>query len=301
MIDEKNIRLNSVKAWLLAARPKTLAAAAVPVMLATAMAWHDSGTDIRVPAVILCFLFAFVMQVDANFVNDYFDFKRGNDDETRLGPKRACAQGWVTERAMLVALGITTGLGCTVGLPLIYYGGVEMILVGFACVVFCFLYTTHLSYLGLGDVLVLAFFGIVPVCCTYYVEVPDGLPRFGWHVLSVSIACGLVVDTLLIINNFRDIDNDIKAGKKTLAVYVGPKAMSFIYALVYPAGLLIVLLDFYSRLTYLVCVILLLLHYMTWKRMVRIGKGRELNKVLGMTARNIFLFGLLISLSVILS
>ena len=87
-----------------------------------------------------------------------------------MGPLRACTQGWVKTDSMKQAIASTTVLACLVGLPLVYYGGLEMILVGLLCVVFCFLYTTHLSYVGLGDVLVLVFFGIVPVCCTYYIQ-----------------------------------------------------------------------------------------------------------------------------------
>ena len=128
-MEKEEIKTNSFKAWVLAARPKTLTAAAVPVMIGTAMAWnHTSGEGFRYVAALLCFLFAFVMQIDANFVNDYFDFKRGNDDETRLGPERACAQGWVTDSAMKKALAVTTLIACLVGLPLIIYGGLEMMI-----------------------------------------------------------------------------------------------------------------------------------------------------------------------------
>ena len=105
-----------------------------------------------------------IMQIDANFINDFYDYAKGNDDAaTRLGPLRACTQGWVKIDSMKKAIASTTILACLVGLPLVYYGGLEMILIGLLCVVFCFLYTTHLSYIGLGDVLVLVFFGIVPV------------------------------------------------------------------------------------------------------------------------------------------
>ena len=107
-------------------------------------------------AAALCMLFAVVMQIDANFINDFFDYAKGNDDaETRLGPLRACTQGWVTTDAMKRAIASTTCAACVIGLPLIYYGGLEMIFVGLLCVVFCFLYTTHLSYIGMGDVRVL--------------------------------------------------------------------------------------------------------------------------------------------------
>ncbi|MBR1468772.1 MAG: prenyltransferase, partial [Prevotella sp.] len=162
------IRKNSFRAWLLAARPKTLTGAAVPVMIGSALAVSDAQWQVRWVPMALCFLFAFIMQIDANFINDYFDFKKGTDDELRLGPKRACAQGWVTTEAMKRAIAIVTLLACAVGLPLVVYGGWKMVVVGAFCVVFCFLYTTHLSYVGMGDVLVVLFFGIVPVTMTYY-------------------------------------------------------------------------------------------------------------------------------------
>ena len=96
-------------------------------------------------------LFAFAMQIDANFINDFYDFVNGTDDaETRLGPRRACAQGWVTLDAMKKAIALTTCLACVIGLPLALYGGLEMIAVGVACVVFAFLYTTFFSYQGLS-------------------------------------------------------------------------------------------------------------------------------------------------------
>ena len=106
------------------------------------------------------------MQIDANFVNDFFDYTRGNDDTaTRLGPLRACTQGWVKIDSMKRAIALTTCIACIIGLPLIWFGGLEMIAIGIACVVFCILYTTHLSYIGMGDVLVLAFFSLVPSAC----------------------------------------------------------------------------------------------------------------------------------------
>ena len=108
---------NSPRAWFLAARPKTLTGAAVPVMIGASLAIADTACHISWTAALLCLLFAFIMQIDANFVNDYFDFKKGTDREDRLGPERACAQGWVTAEAMKRALWITTIVGCAVGLP----------------------------------------------------------------------------------------------------------------------------------------------------------------------------------------
>lgn len=291
------VKQNSAKAWFLAARPKTLTGAAVPVMIALAMAAHDSEYHVTWLPALLCFLFAFIMQIDANFVNDFFDWRRGNDDEaTRLGPLRACSQGWVTSKAMVKALAITTVLASVVGLPLVFYGGWEMILVGVACVVCSVLYTTTLSYLALGDVLVLLFFGIVPVCFTYYIQTHEITMR----VFLMSLLCGIVIDNLLIVNNYRDIDNDRKDGKKTLIVLLGKKiglALYLCFGLIAAVGVF-----FISNGTALnlVMIAYVALHCLTFMRM-RKFKGKELNIVLGDTARNIFVFGMLASVVILLS
>ena len=258
------------------------------------------GGSIRWIPALLCLLFAWVMQIDSNLVNDYFDFKHGNDDETRLGPKRACAEGWITLPAMKRGILLTTLLGCAIGLPLVLFGGWEMVFVGIACVIFCFLYTTCLSYLGLGDVLVLAFFGIVPVCCTYYLVVPEIHQGITKEVALASIACGMVVDTLLIVNNYRDHDNDLRAGKKTLIVHIGKRNAEHLYlslgilAALIMTGIHIYDMQAYGTPCYLLPLyaLYIAMHYLTYRKMKAIGEGRQLNKVLGMTARNIFIFGI---------
>lgn len=302
------VKTNSVKAWLLATRPKTLSAAAVPVMIGTAFAWRNTSEQFNWIPAILCLLFAWIMQIDSNLVNDYFDFKKGNDDETRLGPKRACAEGWITSDAMVWGILITTLLGCMTGIPLILYGGLEMVMVGIACVVFCFLYTTLFSYHGLGDILVLLFFGIIPVCCTYYVCMPLHQQIPTGEVIASSIACGLAIDALLIVNNYRDIDNDRSNGKITLAVRLGESKTRRLYESIgyIAAGIMIILVffDLYQidKLipTYALYLIYIILHRQSYKEMKRINKGAKLNQVLGLTARNILVFGLL-SVAAILS
>lgn len=283
----------------MAARPKTLSAAAVPVLIGIAFAWKNAAYFQWTPA-ILCLLFAWVMQIDSNFVNDYFDFKHGNDDETRLGPKRACAEGWITLKAMRIGIVTVTFLGCLLGLPLILYGGLEMIWVGIACVVFCFLYTTTLSYMGLGDALVLVFFGIVPVCCSYYVIMPAAQQAITGELMAASMACGLVVDTLLVVNNYRDRANDQRAGKRTLIVLMGEHHAELFYQGLGYIGagimILITISNLYERHSalpvYLLFAGYVLLHATTYRRMKKIRQGKALNQVLGMTARNIFAFGL---------
>lgn len=289
------VKTNSVKAWLLATRPKTLSAAAVPVMIGTAFAWRNTSEQFNWIPAILCLLFAWIMQIDSNLVNDYFDFKKGNDGETRLGPKRACSEGWITSDAMVWGILITTLLGCMTGIPLILYGGLEMVMVGIACVVFCFLYTTLFSYHGLGDILVLLFFGIIPVCCTYYVCMPLHQQIPTGEVIASSIACGLAIDALLIVNNYRDIDNDRSNGKITLAVRLGESKTRRLYESIgyISAGIMIILVffDLYQidKLipTYALYLIYIILHRQSYKEMKRINKGAKLNQVLGLTARNI--------------
>ena len=302
------VKTNSVKAWLLATRPKTLSAAAVPVMIGTAFAWRNTSEQFNWIPAILCLLFAWIMQIDSNLVNDYFDFKKGNDDETRLGPKRACSEGWITSDAMVWGILITTLLGCMTGIPLILYGGLEMVMVGIACVVSCFLYTTLFSYHGLGDILVLLFFGIIPVCCTYYVCMPLHQQIPTGEVIASSIACGLAIDALLIVNNYRDIDNDRSNSKITLAVRLGESKTRRLYESIgyIAAGIMIILVffDLYQidKLipTYALYLIYIILHRQSYKEMKRINKGAKLNQVLGLTARNILVFGLL-SVTAILS
>jgi 1,4-dihydroxy-2-naphthoate octaprenyltransferase len=304
MNETTNIKTDSLKAWLLAARPKTLSGAAVPVMIGLALAWVDAqeymSEAFSWTAAVLCLLFSFLMQIDANFINDFFDFANGTDDaETRLGPRRACAQGWVKLDSMKRAIALTTCMACLVGLPLVWYGGLEMVLIGVVCVIFCFLYTTHLSYMGLGDVLVLVFFGLIPVCITYYVQ----LHTCTWQVLLASLACGLVIDGLLIVNNFRDRDGDRETGKNTLVVKVGAEASLVIYlavGIVACAIGLVFLLNGHV-LAFVLPLLYLVLHFFTYLKIKRINKGKALNLCLGETARNIFVYGLTVTVGLLLS
>lgn len=295
----ENVQTNSIKAWVLAARPKTLAAAATPVLIGCSLAVAD-GAFQWIPAV-LCFLFAFSMQIDTNFINDYYDFLKGSDREDRLGPERACAQGWITLPAMKKGMIFTTLLSCFWGVLLLRYCGWEMIPVGLLCVLFAFLYTAGpypLAYHGWGDVLVIVFFGFVPVGCTYYTMAHD----WTWNVTMGCAACGLVSDLLLMLNNYRDREQDKISGKQTLIVRFGEKAGRYAYLWlgIIAAGLC----TYYAFNGHLWAALLPLLflipHITTWNEMVKIFQGKELNIVLGKTARNIVVFGLLLSLGLIL-
>jgi 1,4-dihydroxy-2-naphthoate octaprenyltransferase len=299
---ETDIKQDSLKAWLLAARPKTLTGAAVPVIIGLALAWVDTRdfvTDVfSWTAALLCLLFALLMQIDANFINDFFDYTRGNDDtDRRLGPLRACTQGWVKIDSMKRAIALTTCVACLVGLPLVWFGGMEMIMIGILCVLFCFLYTTHLSYIGMGDLLVIVFFGVVPVCITYYIQ----LHTCTWQVFIASLACGLVIDGLLIVNNYRDRDNDKRDGKKTLVVKIGAKATEWLYLTLGIVAVLIGGVFWWSGhvLAFVLPFIYLVLHTFTWLKMRRIKEGRALNECLGETARNMLVYGLCVAIGLL--
>ena len=290
----ETVQTNSIKAWLLAARPKTLAGAATPVLLGCALAYSDGWFQV-IPA-LLCFLFAFLMQIDANFINDFFDYLKGSDREDRLGPERACAQGWITLNAMKRGIALTTMTACLTGFFLLFYGGLEMIPVGLLCVLFAFLYTAGpypLAYHGWGDVLVILFFGFIPVGGTYYVMCHD----WTWNVTIASLACGLIIDTLLMVNNYRDREQDAQSGKKTLVVRWGEKAGRWLYLWLGLAAAGLCLL--FSLNGHLWAALLpqfyILPHFLTWQRMVKIRKGKELNSILGETSRNMLLFGLLLT------
>lgn len=295
----ENVKTNSIKAWVLAARPKTLAAAATPVLLGCSLAASDGWLQF-IPA-LLCFLFAFTMQIDANFINDFFDYLKGSDREDRLGPERACAQGWITLNAMKHGIASATILSCIWGVIILFFSGLEMIPIGLLCILFAFLYTAGpypLAYHGWGDVLVIIFFGFVPVGCTYYTMCHD----WTWSVTIACMASGLVSDLLLMLNNYRDRDQDKISGKKTLVVRFGALAGRWMYL---SLGLIACMLCLLFVITgHLWAAILpqlfLVPHLNTWQHMVKINKGKELNKVLGETARNIALFGILLSLGLIL-
>ena len=288
------MKTNGLKAWVLAARPKTLTGAVAPVLVGGMLAYTDSIqlTSQAWWSGMLCLLFAVVMQIDANLVNDYYDFKKGTDREDRLGPERACAQGWITPKAMQCGIGICTIFACLVGLVILFVSQRwELLIVGIACVLGCFLYTIKFSYLGLGDILVLLFFGIVPVGFTYYVMTG------GWTLpLSLAgIGMGLATDNLLIVNNYRDRHQDAISGKKTIIVRMGGTFglraylwCGIIATILGMTALYMMDKPYWFMLGYL------LLNIMTWYKMCHLD-GKALNGVLGKTARNIFLYGLLLA------
>lgn len=268
------------------------------MILAGAMAWHEQGFDLWIW--LCCLLFAGGMQIVANLINDLYDFLRGTDREDRLGPERACAQGWITPNAMKRGIALSIIISCLFGIGALAltwqqlpYHGIELIVLGLSCVVFAFLYTSVFSYLGLGDLLVLVFFGFVPVCGTYYLMALQ-LTSITWLLGLIS---GIAIDALLIVNNYRDREQDKISGKRTLIVLLGEPFGRYLYLGV---GLLAVLLA--CILLYRIgntgkmvaLIVYLGLHLRTWLKMVEIRQGKALNLILGETSRNMFVLSLLL-------
>ncbi|MDR0733315.1 MAG: 1,4-dihydroxy-2-naphthoate octaprenyltransferase [Dysgonamonadaceae bacterium] len=285
----------TAKQWFSATRPKTLTAAATPVIVASALAFRD-GYFYWKPALI-CLLFALTAQIVSNFANDYFDYKKGIDNAERSGPKRAVAEGWIAPRTMLrVTVGLLAA-DLLLGLSLLRYGGWELIFAGMAIAVFALAYSGGaypLSSHGWGDVCVFFFFGIIPAGFTYYVQAL----RWDLPVTVCGIAVGLVIVNILVANNYRDRDSDAKTGKKTTVVLFGEKFGRRFY-LFNGVSAVICCLYFLTDNAVWAAVfpfVYLFLHIKTWREMVRIGNGRELNRILGQTAMNAMVFGLLLAL-----
>lgn len=299
----KEIKLNSPYAWFLAARPKTLTGAIIPVLLGSALAFSDG--EFKTPPALLCALFACGMQIAANFINDLFDFQKGTDRKDRLGPPRACAEGWITPGAMKLGIGCALLLSCLAGLALLFivwgqlpHGGWELVVLGVVCILFAFLYTTLLSYLGWGDVLVLVFFGFVPVCGTYYVQAYT----LNMDVLVLSLVSGLAIDTLLMVNNYRDREQDAVSGKCTLVVRYGRKFGENMYlGLGIAATLLCLWFVNTGQLTLIEFIwapcVYLCMHALTWRKMVNIRSSKGLNRILGETSRNMLFLGILLAVA----
>jgi len=215
------------RAWLLAARLRTLPVAAAPVAVGTALALAD-GRGQGLPA-LAALLGALLIQVGANLANDVFDFERGADTETRVGPPRAAQLGLLSTRAMKIGTAAVFAAAVAVGAYLVAVAGWPIVIVGIVCIAAGLAYTGGpfaFGYHGLGDLAVFIFFGIVAVCGTYYVQALS-LPLLP---LLASIPVGAFATAVLVVNNLRDVETDRLAGKRTLAVRFGSRAARFEYA-----------------------------------------------------------------------
>ena len=215
-------RPTALRIWLLAIRPATLPAAlsGVVVGLGAALA---VGTPFRLDTAVGCLAVALLLQVAANLANDLSDFRSGADTPERTGPTRVAAAGLVTERQLEVAIAIVVLLAGLVGLGLVVAGGPVLLAIGALAIVAALAYTGGpwpYGYHGLGEVFVFAFFGLVAVVGTAYLQAGTVEPVF----LAAAVPVGALTTAILVVNNLRDIPTDAAAGKRTLAVILGRRA-----------------------------------------------------------------------------
>lgn len=266
---------------LLAVRPYSLGNSVILILIATAMAYAAGQfhNEQRLPA-FLCLIFAVFMQCTANLVNDLCDTLKGADRPDRLGPDRVVAKGLLTHAQIKRGIAFYTILAVAAGLGVLFwarangtllYGGWELVAVGVLCIIFAFLYTAGpyaLAYNALGDLAVVLFFGLVPVTMTYYVITGD----LTAEVVIASLACGLVIDTMLMLNNFRDLDQDREAHKITLVVIFGKNfgKWGYLFLGVAAVVLCLVLIPMGHLWAGILPLVYLVAHFRTWRMMTRI-------------------------------
>lgn len=278
-------------------RPKTLTASASPVIIASALAYRD-GVFNLVPA-LLCLGVALFAQTASNFANDYFDFKNGMDGAGRLGPERVVSTGKATADKVLAGALTFVALSCICGLGLLFYAPWWIIPIGAAIALAVFGYSAGpypLSHHGLGDIAVLIFFGIVPLCLTYFVQSGE----FSLKSIYYAVSVGLVTVNILVVNNYRDVEQDRATGKRTTIVMFGRKAGLAVYLLnVILTAVLSSIPDF-SILKTSFMALFLIIGTVTWLEVKRTD-GEKLNIPFGHTARNVFIYAILCSAALVIA
>ena len=294
--------ISRARAWILAARPATLPAAVVPVVVGAAAALSERA-PFRGIVFAMTLICAVLIQIGTNFANDYSDFARGADTEARLGPVRVTQSGLMDQTSIKRGIIVAFGLAVLIGAYLAYVGGWPIVAIGILSVLSGLAYTGGpypLGYHGLGDVFVFVFFGVIAVTGTAYLQSGH------WSVLPLllSIPIGLLVTNILVVNNLRDLPTDLAAGKRTLATRIGDRATRAQYAVstiaAYVVPLVIGLTDPARRLIMLPLISLPL----ALRRVLVVAKGasgRDLNLMLKRTGMLLLLFGGLLAVGAALS
>ena len=298
-MNSTTISISKFQAWLHASRPKTLLAAVVPVMVGSALAIaKDSFTLIYSLVALLC---SILIQIGTNFTNDLYDHLKGADKELRKGPLRVLSSGLISQTEMRNAIIFVFGLAFLLGLYLVYSVGIVVLIIGVISILAGIAYTAGpypLAYHGLGDVFVFIFFGIVGTAGTYYLH----LHEFDLISLLISIPVGALITNILVVNNYRDIEEDREAQKITLAVKFGrtfTKIQFLISIVVSYLILLILFLAFNFSLWIFLPVLSLPLAFIQVKMLFSF-EGSKLNKTLEISAKYAALFGMLFSIGIFL-
>jgi len=289
-------KLNS---WILAARPKTLLAAFVPVLVGSALA--ISFNQFYILYSIAALICAVLIQIGTNFTNDLYDHLKGADNKNRKGPQRALASGLISVKEMKWGITFTFGLSFLIGLYLVYSAGWVILVIGIVSIAAGFVYTAGpfpLAYNGLGDLFVFIFFGVVGTMGTYYLHTTE----FTFLSLLISLSVGAVTTNILVVNNFRDIDEDKATGKNTLAVFIGRSftRMEFILLLVLCYFVLIILFTDYNFSYWIFLPFTTLPFAALLIKMLFKFTGTELNKTLELSAKFSGLYGLLFAAGLII-
>ncbi len=204
--------------WWTAIRPKTLVAGIVPVSVGSALAWRVES--LRLGLAIACLIVAIGVQIGANLTNDYFDFRKGADTVDRVGPVRVTSAGLASPRRVLAGAVVSLAVAAVAGIPIVWVGGWPYLVVGVVAIASAVLYTAGpapIAYLGLGDLFVLVFFGLVATVGTFAVQTGE----YTSASILMGLAIGCFAMALLAVNNQRDIVTDQVVGKRTLAVRIG--------------------------------------------------------------------------------
>jgi 1,4-dihydroxy-2-naphthoate octaprenyltransferase len=289
----------SVRAWVLAARPATLTAALTPVMVGTAVAFATGG--LRVGPALAALFGAFMIQIATNFANDVFDHEKGADTHERLGPTRAVQAGLLTGSEVRAGMLVAVALAVAVGLYLTAVAGWPVVVIGVLSVLSGIAYTGGpypLGYHGLGDVFVMVFFGFVAVCGTVFVQT-GAVPPLAW---LASVPVGALATAVLVVNNVRDRETDVTAGKRTLAVRFGRRAgvaeYAALLALAFAAPALAVV-ALHLRAWALLPLATLPVALVLFRKLATL-EGRPLNDCLAGTAKLLLLYGALFAAGIVL-
>ncbi|HVB96545.1 MAG TPA: 1,4-dihydroxy-2-naphthoate polyprenyltransferase [Chloroflexota bacterium] len=292
-------RPNYLSAWLEAARPATLPAAVVPVIVGTAAASGHGA--LRPWSFVAAFVCALLIQIGTNFANDLFDFQKGADTADRIGPRRISQSGLVAIGQVAAATYITFGLAAVFGLYLVAVSGWPILLAGVLSILSGVAYTGGpwpLGYHGLGDVFVFVFFGVVAVVGSAFVQTNT----ISLLAVVAAIPVGFLVTAILVVNNLRDVDTDRRAGKRTLAVRIGRTATRRQYAALLMASYLIPLALWWAGWlggTFWLPWLSLPLAASLIQTVGRDSDGPSLNRALKRTGQLHLLFGVLFAASFI--
>ncbi len=286
----------SWRLWWLAARPRTLTMAATPVIVGTALAWAD-GAERAWPVAMLALIVALLIQIGTNLHNDAADFERGNDTDERIGPPRVTAAGWATPAAVKRAAMVAFAGAFVAGIYLVTVGGWPILAVGLASMIAGWAYSggpRPISYTPSGELFVLAFFGVVAVAGSHFLQSKD----FSLAAILAGLAVGGPAAAVLLVNNYRDLAGDMAVGRHTLAALIGRGGSQLVYRLL--VLLPFVLLGIIAALHSGALLALLALPgalYLS-RRLPAAGDAAGLNGLLAGTAKTQLLFGLLLSIGV---